>query len=36
MIHGKDDTVVPIAQSGMMKSALKDAGKPVELIRMEG
>ena len=36
MIHGKDDTVVPIAQSGMMESALKDAGKPVELIRMEG
>ena len=36
LIHGKDDTVVPIAQSGMMESALKDAGKPVEMIRMEG
>lgn len=36
LIHGKGDTVVPIAQSGMMQSALESAGKPVELIRMEG
>lgn len=36
LIHGKDDTVVPIAQSGMMQSALESAGKPVEYIRMEG
>jgi dipeptidyl aminopeptidase/acylaminoacyl peptidase len=36
MIHGKDDTVVPIAQSGMMESALQTANKPVEFIRMDG
>lgn len=36
LIHGKDDTVVPIAQSGAMESALESAGKPVVLVRMEG
>ncbi|MBX7200958.1 MAG: S9 family peptidase [Rhodospirillaceae bacterium] len=36
LIHGKDDLVVPIAQSGAMENALQDAGKPVEFVRMEG
>jgi dipeptidyl aminopeptidase/acylaminoacyl peptidase len=36
LIHGKDDTVVPIAQSGALASALESEGKPVELLRMEG
>jgi dipeptidyl aminopeptidase/acylaminoacyl peptidase len=36
LIHGKDDTVVPIAQSGAMASALESEGKPVELLRMDG
>jgi dipeptidyl aminopeptidase/acylaminoacyl peptidase len=36
LIHGKDDTVVPIAQSEAMESALRSAKKPVEFIRMEG
>jgi dienelactone hydrolase len=31
LIHGKDDTVVPIRQAEMMSRALKGAGKPVEL-----
>ncbi|HLI79976.1 MAG TPA: prolyl oligopeptidase family serine peptidase, partial [Candidatus Binataceae bacterium] len=32
LIHGKRDTVVPIAQSEDMQSALKSAGKPVEFV----
>ena len=36
LIHGKDDTVVPIEQSERMSSALKGAGKPVELIELAG
>lgn len=36
MIHGRDDTVVPVWQSRKMASALKDADKPVELIELEG
>ena len=35
LIHGKDDTVVPIDQSETMESALKRAGKPVELVEMK-
>jgi dipeptidyl aminopeptidase/acylaminoacyl peptidase len=35
LIHGKDDTVVPIAQSEAMERALRRAGKPVELVVME-
>jgi len=31
LLHGKDDTVVPLEQSYMMSTALKAAGKPVEL-----
>jgi dipeptidyl aminopeptidase/acylaminoacyl peptidase len=34
LIHGKDDTVVPIAQSQVMADALKAAGKPVELVTL--
>jgi dipeptidyl aminopeptidase/acylaminoacyl peptidase len=34
LLHGKDDTVVPIDQSETMESALKRAGKPVEFVRM--
>ena len=34
LIHGSDDTVVPIAQSTNMETALKAAGKPVTLVRL--
>ena len=36
MIHGRDDTVVPIEQSREMQAALKRAGKPVELVEING
>jgi dienelactone hydrolase len=36
LIHGKDDTVVPIDQSQRMASSLKSAGKPVEFITLPG
>ncbi len=36
LIHGKDDTVVPIEQSRRMERALKAAGKPVELVVLDG
>lgn len=36
LVHGKDDTVVPLEQSRIMESALQKAGKPVELVVMEG
>ncbi len=36
LIHGKDDTVVPIAQSRMMAAAMSRAGKPHEFIQLEG
>jgi dipeptidyl aminopeptidase/acylaminoacyl peptidase len=36
LIHGEDDTVVPISQSERMERALKRAGKPVELVRLKG
>ncbi len=36
LIHGEDDSVVPIEQSRMMESALNAAGKPVEFITMKG
>lgn len=32
MIHGKDDVCVPFRQSQAMADALKDAGKPYELV----
>jgi acetyl esterase/lipase len=34
LIHGRDDTVVPYKQSTAMADALKDAGKPVELVEL--
>jgi len=36
LIHGKDDTVVPIKQSELMASALKNAKKSVPFIEMKG
>jgi dienelactone hydrolase len=36
LIHGKDDTVVPIEQSETMERALKRAKKPVEFVMMTG
>jgi dipeptidyl aminopeptidase/acylaminoacyl peptidase len=36
LIHGKDDTVVPIDQSREMEAALKRAGKVVELVQVNG
>ena len=36
LIHGDDDTVVPIDQSRTMEQALRRAGKSVELIRLKG
>jgi dipeptidyl aminopeptidase/acylaminoacyl peptidase len=36
LIHGKDDTVVPITQSRAMAEALHKAGKSVELVIQEG
>jgi dipeptidyl aminopeptidase/acylaminoacyl peptidase len=32
LIHGADDTVVPLKQSEMMEQALRKAGKPVEMV----
>lgn len=36
LLHGRDDTVVPIEQSRIMATALRRAGKPVELIELSG
>jgi len=36
LIHGRDDMVVPFAQSARMLDALRDAGKPVEFVELEG
>jgi dipeptidyl aminopeptidase/acylaminoacyl peptidase len=36
LIHGKDDTVVSYRQSQAMADALKDAGKPYELVPLAG
>ena len=36
LIHGRDDTVVPIEQSRLMAEALRTAGKPVEFIELDG
>ncbi|HYC97156.1 S9 family peptidase [Brevundimonas sp.] len=36
LLHGRDDTVVPIEQSRAMASALRAAGKPHELIELAG
>jgi dipeptidyl aminopeptidase/acylaminoacyl peptidase len=36
LIHGRDDTVVPLEQSQLMADALQKAGKPVELVIQAG
>ncbi|MBL8769933.1 MAG: S9 family peptidase [Phenylobacterium sp.] len=36
LIHGRDDTVVPVEQSQIMAAALQKAGKPVELVVQKG
>jgi dipeptidyl aminopeptidase/acylaminoacyl peptidase len=36
LLHGRDDTVVPIEQSQVMATALRRAGKPVEFIELNG
>ena len=36
LIHGKDDTVVPLEQSQIMADAMTKAGKPVELLIQKG
>lgn len=36
LLHGRDDTVVPIEQSRIMAQALRGADKPVELIELSG
>jgi dipeptidyl aminopeptidase/acylaminoacyl peptidase len=36
LIHGRDDTVVPITQSRLMERALTQAGKSVRLVELEG
>ena len=36
LIHGKDDVVVAYEQSTIMADALRAAGKPVELVTLDG
>jgi dipeptidyl aminopeptidase/acylaminoacyl peptidase len=36
LVHGKDDTVVPLEQTRVMEKALRAAGKPVEVVVMPG
>lgn len=36
LVHGREDTVVPIEQSQKMADALKDAKKPVEFVTLAG
>jgi dipeptidyl aminopeptidase/acylaminoacyl peptidase len=36
LIHGRDDTVVPLEQSQLMADALQKAGKPVDLVIQPG
>jgi len=36
LIHGRDDTVVPIEQSRLMADAMRRAGKPVEFVELRG
>ena len=36
LMHGENDTTVPIEQSEIMVEALQDAGKPVTFIKLEG
>jgi dipeptidyl aminopeptidase/acylaminoacyl peptidase len=36
MVHGRDDTVVPLEQTRIMEKALREAGKPAEVVVMPG
>lgn len=36
LIHGVDDTTVPVAQSRQMAKALSSLGKPVEFVELDG
>ncbi|WP_293903687.1 prolyl oligopeptidase family serine peptidase, partial [Phenylobacterium sp.] len=36
LIHGRDDSVVPLEQSQIMADALKKAGRPVEFVVLKG
>jgi dienelactone hydrolase len=36
LVHGLDDTVVPISQSRIMRDALKAANKPVDYVELPG
>jgi len=36
LMHGPDDTVVPIRQTYIMADAMKRAGKPVEVVELAG
>jgi cephalosporin-C deacetylase-like acetyl esterase len=36
LLHGRDDSVVLVGQSRNMERALREAGKPVELVELEG
>lgn len=36
LVHGRDDTVVPLEQSNIMQRALERAGNPAELVVMSG
>jgi len=36
LVHGRDDSVVPIGQSRDMERALRAAGKTVQLVELEG
>ena len=36
LLHGVDDTVVPIDQSKVFAAAMKRAGKPVEMVTLAG
>lgn len=36
LIHGKDDAVVPLEQSQLMRDAMAKAGKPVEYLELPG
>ena len=36
LIHGREDTVVPFSHSAKMADKLKDAGKPYELVALDG
>ena len=36
LMHGVNDTVVPMKQTDLMEAAMRRAGKPVTVVRLEG